>query len=35
MEYKIEELNQIVKYHERMLRKCEWNMHDIWDTMQR
>jgi hypothetical protein len=35
MEDKVEELNQTVKDHERMLRKYEWNMQDIWDTMKR
>jgi hypothetical protein len=32
-EGKVEELDQTVKDHERMLRK--WNMQDIWDTMKR
>jgi wobble nucleotide-excising tRNase len=35
MEDKVEELDQTVKDHERMLRKYEWNMQDIWDTMKR
>jgi hypothetical protein len=35
MEDKVEELDQRVKDHERMLRKYEWNMQDIWDTMKR
>jgi uncharacterized coiled-coil protein SlyX len=35
MEDKVEELDQTVKDHERMLRKQEWNMQDIWDTMKR
>jgi hypothetical protein len=35
MEDKVEELNQTVKDHERMLRKYEWNMQDIWDTTKR
>jgi methyl-accepting chemotaxis protein len=26
---------RIVKDHEKMLRKYEWNMQDIWDTMKR
>jgi hypothetical protein len=30
-EYKEDELDQTVKDHERMLKKCEWNMQDIWD----
>jgi uncharacterized coiled-coil protein SlyX len=34
-EDKVEELDQTVKDHERMLRKCEWNMQVIWDTMKR
>jgi uncharacterized coiled-coil protein SlyX len=34
-EDKVEELNQTVKDHERMLRKYEWEMQDIWDTMKR
>jgi hypothetical protein len=32
---KVEESEQTVKDHERMLRKYEWNMQDIWDTMKR
>jgi hypothetical protein len=35
IEDKVEELDQTVKYYERMLRKYEWNMSDIWDTMKR
>jgi uncharacterized coiled-coil protein SlyX len=35
IEDKVEELNQTVKDHERMLRKYEWNIQDIWDTMKR
>jgi uncharacterized coiled-coil protein SlyX len=35
MEDKVEELDETVKDHERMLRKYEWNMQDIWDTMKR
>jgi hypothetical protein len=35
MEDKIEELNQIVKNHERMLRKYEWENTNIWDIMTR
>jgi methyl-accepting chemotaxis protein len=34
-EDKVEELDQTVKYHERMLRKYEWNMQDIWCTMKK
>jgi hypothetical protein len=34
-EYKLEELEQTKKDHERMLTKYEWNMQDIWDTMKR
>jgi hypothetical protein len=34
MEDKVEELDQTVKDHERMLR-YEWNMQVIWDTMKR
>jgi hypothetical protein len=29
MEDKVEELDQTVKDHERMLRKYKWNMQDI------
>jgi Zn-finger domain-containing protein len=32
---KREELDQTAKDHERMLRKYEWNMNDVWDTMKR
>jgi hypothetical protein len=32
-EDRVEELDQIVKDNEKMLRKYEWNMQDIWDTM--
>jgi hypothetical protein len=35
MEDKVQELVQIVNDHERMLRKYEWNIQDIWDTMKR
>jgi hypothetical protein len=35
MEDKVEKVDQRVKDHERMLRKYEWNMQDIWDTMKR
>jgi hypothetical protein len=35
MEDKVEELDQKVKDHERMLRKYEWNMQDICETMER
>jgi hypothetical protein len=34
-EHKVEELDQTVKDHERTLRKYEWNIQDIWDTMRR
>jgi hypothetical protein len=34
-EHKVEELDQTVKDHERMLRKYKWNMQDIWNTMKR
>jgi uncharacterized coiled-coil protein SlyX len=34
-EDRVEELEQTVKDHERMLRKYEWNMQDIWDIMKR
>jgi hypothetical protein len=34
-EDKVEELDQTVKDHERMLRKYKWNMQDIWNTMKR
>jgi DNA repair ATPase RecN len=34
-EDKVVELDQIIKDHERMLRKYKWNMEDIWDTMKR
>jgi uncharacterized coiled-coil protein SlyX len=32
---KVEELDETVKEHEKVLRKYEWNMQDIWDTMKR
>jgi uncharacterized coiled-coil protein SlyX len=35
MEVTVKELDQTVKDHERMLRKYEWNMQNIWDTMKR
>jgi wobble nucleotide-excising tRNase len=35
MEDKVEKLDQTVKDHERMLRKYEWYMQDIWDAMKR
>jgi hypothetical protein len=35
MKDRVQELDQTVKYHERMLRKCEWNMQNTWDTMKR
>jgi hypothetical protein len=34
MEAKVEKLHQTVKDHERRLRKYEWDMQDIWDTMK-
>jgi hypothetical protein len=34
-EDKVEELGQTVKDRERMLRKYEGNMQDIWDIMKR
>jgi uncharacterized coiled-coil protein SlyX len=34
-EDKVEELNQTIKDHKRMLRKYEWDMQDIWDTIKR
>jgi predicted nucleic acid-binding Zn-ribbon protein len=34
-EGKVEELVQTVQDCERMLRKYEWNMHNIWGTMKR
>jgi hypothetical protein len=34
-EDKVEELDQTIKYHERILRKYEWSMQDIWYTMKR
>jgi hypothetical protein len=35
MKDKVEEFDQTGKDHERMLRKYEWNMWDIWDAMKR
>jgi chromosome segregation ATPase len=35
MEDKAEKLDQTVKDHKSMLRKYNWNMQDIWDTMKR
>jgi predicted nucleic acid-binding Zn-ribbon protein len=35
MEDKLKKLEETVKDHERMLRKYEWNMQGIWDTMKR
>jgi uncharacterized coiled-coil protein SlyX len=35
MEDKIEELYQSVKDHEKLLRKYEWNMQYLWDTIKR
>jgi uncharacterized coiled-coil protein SlyX len=34
-EDRVEELDQTVKDHEKMLRKYEWNMKNIWDPMKR
>jgi hypothetical protein len=34
-EDKVEEWDQTVKDYERMLRKFEWSMQNIWDTMKR
>jgi hypothetical protein len=34
MEDKAEELDQRVRDHERKLRKHEWSMQNIWDTMK-
>jgi hypothetical protein len=31
MEEKVEELDQTVQEHERMLRKYQWSMQDFWD----
>jgi hypothetical protein len=28
-------LEETVKDHERMFKKHEWNMQDIWDTMKK
>jgi uncharacterized coiled-coil protein SlyX len=35
MKDKVEELDKTVKDHKGMLRKYEWNMQGIWDTMKR
>jgi chromosome segregation ATPase len=35
IEDKVEELNKTEKEQEKILRKHEWNMQDIWDTMKR
>jgi predicted nucleic acid-binding Zn-ribbon protein len=36
MEGKVKEVDQtVIKDHERMLRKYEWNIQHIWDTMKR
>jgi archaellum component FlaC len=32
---KIEELDQTVKDHKRILRKYEWTMQDTWNTMRK
>jgi hypothetical protein len=32
---KVEELNQKVKEQEKSLRKHEWNIQDIWNTIKR
>jgi hypothetical protein len=34
-EDKVEDLDQTVKDDDRKLRKYEWNMQDLWDTMKR
>jgi DNA repair ATPase RecN len=34
-ENRVEELDQRVQDHEKMLRKYEWNMQDIWDTHEK
>jgi hypothetical protein len=34
-EDKLEEWDQTVNDHEKMLRKYEWNMQNIWDTIKR
>jgi wobble nucleotide-excising tRNase len=34
MEDKVDKLDQTVKDHERMLKKYEWNIEDIQDTMK-
>jgi hypothetical protein len=34
-EDKVEELDQTIKDDERMLRKYEWSMQDIWVTKKR
>jgi hypothetical protein len=34
-EDKEEELDQIVKDHEKMLIKYKWNMQDVWVTIRR
>jgi uncharacterized coiled-coil protein SlyX len=31
----VEELDQTIKDHEKMLRKYEWNMQDVWNTIRR
>jgi chromosome segregation ATPase len=34
-ENQVEELDQSLKDHEKMLRKYEWNMQNLWDTTKR
>jgi hypothetical protein len=34
MEDKVQELDHTVKNLERVLRKYEWTIQDIWDTMK-
>jgi hypothetical protein len=35
IENRVSEMEGIVKDHERMLRKYEWNMQDIWEIKKR
>jgi uncharacterized coiled-coil protein SlyX len=34
-EDEVEELDQTVEDHKKVLRKYEWNMQDVWDTIKR
>jgi uncharacterized coiled-coil protein SlyX len=34
-EDKVVELHQTVKEHEKMVRKCQWKMQEVWDTIKR